>query len=137
MAGGFFVDRAETPDDTALSALLGDAASLWRRLEEDALEGAETAEWKFSTKKTGWVRIIRQGKRALFYMIPDRGSFVVSFVFGEKAAEAVMASEVSAALKEKLAAATPYVEGRGLEVEMGPGDDLAGFRTLLDIKRAK
>lgn len=137
MAGGFFTDRAVIPDDAALSTLLEDAMDPWRHIEQEAVGGTTTAEWKYYTKKTGWVRVIRRGKRTLFYMIPDARAFGVSFVFGERAVQAVMESDVNAALKERLANATPYMEGRGLDMEVHAGGDLADFQRLLAIKQAK
>lgn len=134
MPGGFFTDKSAAPSEAELYALLEAAAAQWQQIEQDVVQDKTTAEWKFYTKKAGWVRVIRKGKRTLFYMLPGAGAFAITFVFGEKATEAVMASEVSQALKDALLSATPYMEGRSLAMEIRQETDLQDFVRLLVIK---
>lgn len=136
MPDGFFTDKTAVPSETELYTLLSAAAAQWRQIEQDVVQGTTTAEWKFYTKKTGWIRVIRKGKRTLFYMLPEANAFSVTFVFGDRAMEAVLASGVAQPLKDSLLAAIPYMEGRSLAMQIQQAADLQDFARLLAIKEA-
>ena len=55
-------------------------------------------------------------------------------VFGERACEAVYSSNVSEDIKHALREARPYVEGRGIRIDVRTDSDLGDIRALLAIK---
>ncbi len=124
------------PEKAALQKGLGNTYAIWQELEAftmSSFSGA-TGEWKHSGEKYGWGFRISDKKRVLVYLLPRDGFFRVGLVFGQKATDAVLASNVSDAIKEELKAAKAYAEGRGIRLEVkddGPVDDI---RSLIAIK---
>ena len=131
MAESVFGDKATRPTEGALYAALGQSGPWW-----DALlaECGGVGEWKHYTKAAGWVYPVKLGKRTLFYMLPKEGRFKLTFVFGERAVQAAKTAGLPPPVLDELLAATAYVEGRGVALEVTQAADLDIARTLLKIK---
>ncbi len=68
------------------------------------------------------------------YLLPRDGFFKVAMVFGQKAFEAVMNSSVSDDIKQELAAAKAYAEGRGIRIDVRSDEPIHDIHLLIDIK---
>jgi hypothetical protein len=139
MALSVLDDKVIVPDDKQLEAAVGKSFKLWNEIRGHILEGYDKVieEWNYSGKNYGWSWRAKQGKRALVYLIPQKGNFLAAFCFGDKAVAAVEASDVPEAIKEGLRTARKYVEGRGIRFEVRKAGDVKTVRTLLEIKTAK
>ncbi|MDE5419635.1 DUF3788 domain-containing protein [Labilibaculum sp. DW002] len=60
----------------------------------------------------------------------------MAFVFGQKASDQIMASNITQVIKEDLANAKKYVEGRGVSIEVHNSDLLSDINQLIDTKLA-
>lgn len=131
-----FMDKSAMPDDAALRSALGDTHRLWCALRDDTFASVPRAaeEWKYPGAAHGWSYRIKDGKRNLLYFLPRDGFFKIAMVFGERACEAVYSSDVSDSIKQALREARPYVEGRGIRIDVRTDADLGDIRTLLGIK---
>ena len=131
-----FTDKLQVPELQALQNGLGDTYPLWQELEAytHSVYPAATNAWKHSGDKYGWGYRISDKKRVLIYLLPRDGFFRAAFVFGQKATDAVLASSVSAAIKEELLAAKVFAEGRGIRIEVRNGFQLADLKQLIAIK---
>ncbi|HEX7831394.1 MAG TPA: DUF3788 family protein [Thermoanaerobaculia bacterium] len=138
MALSFFDDKSAPPTDDALDAALGATASLWQELK--ARIGRRHApvveSWGFSGKSTGWGLRLKRGDRAILYMTPRDGHFLVSFALGEKAVKVARESDLPAAVLDVIERAPKYAEGRGVRLELRDARDLAAIETLAAIKMA-
>jgi hypothetical protein len=76
------------------------------------------AEWNYPGKKYGWSYRIKDKKRAIIYFLPRDKYFKVAFVFGQKATDIVLASNISREIKTELEQATKYAEGRGIRIDI-------------------
>ena len=132
-----FPDPAHPPDPAALARALGDSATLWARIEVavDEAHGPVEHVWKHAGKAFGWsLRLVRQG-RVLLYLTPRQGHFLGSVVLGGKAAAAALEDpSLPQEVRDALAAARVYAEGRGLRLELGPEADPAPLLRLLAHK---
>jgi hypothetical protein len=139
MALSVLDDKAVVPDDKQLEAAIGKSFKLWNDIRGHIFEryAKVVEEWKHSGKNYGWSWRAKQGKRALVYLIPQKGFFLAAFCFGDKAVEAVEASDVPEAIKEGLRTARKYAEGRGIRFEVRKAGDVKTIRMLLEIKTAK
>ena len=61
---------------------------------------------------------------------------MVSFVFGQKAYEKIMNSNISKEIKIALQSAKVYAEGRGIKIEVRDQKILKDISQLIDIKLA-
>lgn len=136
MALSALTDKSRAPEAAAVAAVLGPAATWWDDLVRrvTARFGPITEEWKHPGAKYGWSLRLKRRERNLIYLIPGHGSFLVALVFGERAVEAIRASDVRDDVKAMVEAATPYVEGRGIRFAVTGKADLALVERLLELK---
>lgn len=96
--------------------------------------GSLRQEWKFYGKKSGWILKLINVKRNVMFVVPLLNYFRVAFTFGEKATELVLKSNLPERIKEDLAEARKYAEGRTIQLEVNNEDDLNSVIELIKIK---
>ena len=131
-----FTDKTITPTDTELQEALGHTYSIWQDIEQYTLglNTGFTTEWKHSGEKFGWGYRINDKKRVIIYLLPRQGFFKVALVFGQKATDTILQSEVNQQIKEELANAKAYAEGRGIRIEVNNRSLLEDIKQLIQIK---
>ncbi len=136
MAVSVFEDKATMPDDKMLAKALGTSNRLWQDIKKNlkADYGELIEEWKFYGQKSGWILKTLRKKRNLFFFIPLKGSFQISFVFGEKAVAVVEKSGLPQELITELKNARKYAEGRGLRIDVKSSADVENIKRLVEIK---
>lgn len=125
------------PGDSALQAVLGNSYQLWLELKDEvkARMPAVVEEWNYGGDKYGWSFRLKDKKRAIIYLLPRAGFFKVAMVFGQKAYEQILASNVPHTIKDELAEARVYAEGRGIRITAGEGT-MDAIKTFIEIKMA-
>jgi hypothetical protein len=66
--------------------------------------------------------------------LPREGFFKVAFVFGQKAADDVLQSDIHEKIKTELQSAKVYAEGRGIKIDVKGEEIVADIKKLVDIK---
>jgi hypothetical protein len=132
-----FTDKEITPGAPALKKALGSTYKLWQELEQFALVAHPKAHtiWNYSAKY-GWSLRINDNKRAILYLLPRDGFFKAALVFGQKATDAVLGSDVADDIKTELKNAKLYAEGRGIRIVVDNEDTAADIKKLVTIKVA-
>ena len=133
-----FSDKAVLPSDQAVVAKLGLSYKYWSQIKEYVLERYQDGicEWNFHGKKYGWSFRIKDKRRAIIYFLPRDNYFKVAFVFGQKATDIILNSDISESIKNELAQARKYAEGRGIRIEVNDGSKIFDIKKLVDIKLA-
>lgn len=134
-----FTDKEKVPTNEDLKASLGsDALDLWVALRNFVFSHYPSAkeEWNYPGAKYGWSFRIKDKKRAIIYLLPRNHYFKVAFVFGQKATDEVLSSEVSAAIKTELSSAKPFAEGRGIRIDIKDASIISDIEKLIMIKLA-
>ncbi len=131
-----FTDKNTVPTNSDLRIALGDTFMLWHTLAEHVhLKYPEAMdEWSFSGDKYGWSFRIKDKKRAIIYLLPRDRFFKVAFVFGQKATDAVMESDIAKEIKTELGLAKVYAEGRGIRIDINDTNIICDIKKLIDIK---
>ena len=132
-----FDDKAITPDDTMVSIALSDMAPIWDELLTHVEEAYPdvTGEWKHYGKAAGWSYKLLSKKRNLLFFVPRNGSFRLRIVLGEKGCACVEANgELPDEIKEAFRTATPYAEGRSIDIDIDRREQLEAIKRLLIIK---
>lgn len=131
-----FIDKTIVPDDQQLAAVLGKTYPYWNLVENYTFLKYPSAEskWSFPGQKYGWSYSIRDKKRAIVYLLPRDNYFKAAFVFGQKASDKILGSDISDAIKRDLSAARVFAEGRGIRVDIRSKDILSDIKKLIDIK---
>lgn len=131
-----WADKLEIPDNKKLAKILGPAYKYWQELK-NYLEknwGPVIEEWKFYGQKSGWILKTLRKNRNLFFLVPMNNYFKITFVFGDKAVEAVEKSDLPKEIKNTLKNARKYMEGRTIQIEVKLPADIENIKKLLEIK---
>ena len=133
-----FTNKTEMPDIGSLKATLAETFDVWEEIRMYVLKQYPKAieEWSFFSAKYGWGFRLKDPKRAIVYLGPRNQYFLVSFVYGNKATIAALASNISEGLKTIITESRVYAEGRGVRLEVRDSSLLADIKTLVDIKLA-
>lgn len=100
-----FTDKAAEPDLDNLKNNLDSTFDLWLQIIKIVKEKYPNPkeDWNYPSKKYGWSFRLKDKKRAIIYLLPREGYFKVAFVFGQKASDQIMASNINSTIKEDLA----------------------------------
>ena len=131
-------DKLKLPQDGDLAATLGSAFVFWNELKRLIASrfAPLSAEWGFTSKKTGWGLRLKQEKRTILYMTPCRGYFLASFALGEKTVKAAHESDLPLSVLETINSAKKYAEDRGVRLEVRSAEDVRNVEKLAIIKMA-
>jgi hypothetical protein len=130
------MDKAVLPDEVALESAIGKTYPQWQVIKEYvyAKYPKATEEWFHSGKNYGWGFRVKDKKRAIIYLLPRDGYFKAAFMFGQKATDAIMDSDIDEQIKAELMAAKVYIEGRGIRMDVLDEKQLDDIWKLIDIK---
>ncbi len=134
-----FPTQEPKPTSALLKKALGKTYKLWEELEEFTLSISPKAEsgWNFSGIKFGWSYRIKDKKRVLIYLLPRDNYFKVAMVFGEKATQEILKSNLHETIKTELRLAKVYAEGRGIRIEVRNDEFIQDLKELIKIKIVK
>lgn len=134
-----FNDKSKPPDDGMLSDVLHETYNCWTEIRDyvESLYPAVFAEWNYTGPQHGWSYRMKDKKRTILYFLPREDYFKVAFVFGQKAFDMIMASDLSDFIKNELAAARLYAEGRGIRIDVRGKDILGEIKLLIGFKLYK
>ncbi len=85
-------------------------------------------------QKYGWSFRIKDKKRAIIYFLPREKYFKVAFVFGQKAYDIILESDISDEIKTELSKAKKYAEGRGIRIDVRNEEIISDIQKLIEIK---
>jgi len=131
-----FTDKSTVPTEKDLVEKLESTYQFWIELVDYVLEKypAGMVGWNYPGKKYGWSFRIKDKKRAIIYFLPREKYFKVAFVFGQKATDMVLNSNISSELKTNLEQATKYAEGRGIRIVIENDTLIPDIKRLIEVK---
>ncbi len=134
-----FMDKAKMPTENDLKEKLRTGFSTWNELKaylhDTLIQPGE--EWNYPGKKYGWSFRMKSKKRNIIYFLPREGYFNVAFVFGQKAFQKILESNVKDYIKKELSEAKVYAEGRGIRIDIRDSKVLDDIYLLIDFKLEK
>lgn len=136
MAKSIFREKEMQPGEERLHGALGGAWPLWRALEAylaEAFPGADSL-WKYYGKAWGWSLVYQRKGKALCYLSPGEGGFIVSMSFSDKGREAIRQTDLPEALQEAVETAQYNPAGRMFDLDVGSEAALTVAQRLVDIK---
>ena len=104
MSQSIFLDKANIPGEEDVQKTLSNSYENWNVLRAFMVENYDqvSEEWNFPGKNYGWSMRIKIKKRNIIYMVPHDGYFNVAFVFGPRAYEVVLKSDLPEEIKDSL-----------------------------------
>jgi hypothetical protein len=138
METSIFMDLLKKPETVDLEIPLGNTYPIWIEIRDFVLEKYPAAieEWHISVKKYGWIFRIKDKKRAIIYLSPRNGFFHVTMVFGQKATDQILNSDISSNVKEELMNSKVYMEGRVIRLDINDSSLINDIKKLVEIKIA-
>ena len=138
MESSYFTDLTKTPGNEDLKIAIGSLFPMWMEIRDFTFEKYQLAieEWFVSVKKFGWCYRIKDKKRAIIYLSPRTGYFIVTMVFGQKATDKILAAEISGNIKTELMSSKVYMEGRVLRLDIHDNLYINDIKKLVEIKIA-
>jgi hypothetical protein len=138
MDSSIFMDNRLKPDNKDLKDALGETEYLWQLFRDHChlKYPAAIDEWNYSGEKYGWSFRIKDKRRAILYLLPREKYFKVAFVFGQKATDCIMKSQIAGSIKLELENARVYAEGRGIRLEIRDELLMVDIKELIEIKIA-
>lgn len=131
-----FLDKEVIPTDKDLQDNIGLNFDLWNEIKDYVFlkYPKGLAEWNYPGKKFGWSFRIKDKKRTIVYFLPRAGFFKVALVFGQKAYDEIMSSDIAMEIKTELEQAKKYAEGRGIRITVENSSAIEDIKKLIDIK---
>ena len=131
-----FTDKNKQPNNNDLKKALGDTYQIWQLIRNYVISKYPNGSEEWSCSKYGWSFRIKDKKRAIIYLLPRDKFFKVALVFGQKATDMIMNSQVTKSIKTELNAAKVYAEGRGIRITIEDDTIIDDIKKLIDIKLA-
>jgi hypothetical protein len=131
-----FTDKNKPPINKDLKEALGDTFQLWQSIKDYVFSKYPKGVEEWSCSKYGWSYRIKDKNRTILYFLPRDQFFKLAFVFGQKATDQILNSQISNAIKTELDAAKVYAEGRGIRIDIINKNNNKDIQELIDIKLA-
>ena len=133
-----FVGKTEKPTQAELSSALVTSSEIWDQFVDWLAkeQGVAVQEWKSYSPKYGWSLRLKLKKRNIVYLSPCRDSFLVVFIFGDRAVKAALQSDLPKRVAKAIKNAPRYTEGTGVRLTVKRPSDLPAIRKLAQIKLA-
>jgi len=110
MDASIFIDKTKKPTEEDLRNALANNYNLWQDVYDLVYLKYPNAvsEWNFPGQKHRWNFRMKDRKRTIVYLLPGDKRFLVAFVFGQRAFERTMSSNISKQIKHDLEATKVY-----------------------------
>jgi hypothetical protein len=136
MSLSVFSEKNIMPNEKTLTEVLADTQHYWTAIKNhvNSTCGNMSEQWKYYSKKAGWILVIKSSDRTILYLIPQNAYFKVNFVFGEKAVAATKNSDLSELIIALILEATQCIEGRSFMIDVKSETDTTTIKQLVNIK---
>jgi hypothetical protein len=132
----YFSDKLRPPNERAVLAALGRAASAFEKLFEQlqAEHPDMSRTYRYYADAKGWLLKVTRRSQTVFWLNMGAGRFRVTFYFPERLTAVLRASELSEERKSQLRKpATGKL--RSVSITFGPQRGLRDVMTLVALKR--
>ncbi|WP_340111054.1 DUF3788 family protein [Maribellus mangrovi] len=138
MESSYFTDLDKKPDFSDLKTPLGSLFPVWMKIRDFAVEKYPKAieEWHVSVKRYGWSFRIKDKRRAIVYLSPQKGHFRLTMVFGQKATDQIIVTDIADAIKKELLNSRVYAEGRVIRLDIYDDKMVEDIKKLIEVKIA-
>lgn len=136
MSIGAFTDKKQRPTEEEVLAMIGSKAPLWEDLIQFIREHYPSDEdFTFLYgKQYGWARRFRIRKQLLTSLYPAEDGFKVQVNLSPEAVEQALTMQPGQNVREAIARAHPYPEGRWVFIPIDSAEDAQDIKRLLALR---
>ncbi|MFB3789674.1 MAG: DUF3788 domain-containing protein [bacterium] len=132
---GAFTEESHPPRLKEVHAALDSRQCAWEEITQFIQDHFRTqSEWKYYGKKDGWILRYRKGGRAFLSLFPQTNGFIAQIVLSEMYIEHAARLRLGKKVRELLASAHPYPDGRWLFIDVKTQTDIKDIQRLLSLK---
>lgn len=131
-------DKTVEPTPDALARVLGPSEEAWHHLvtRMEATYGPLSEEWNYSGAKYGWIARLKKKKRRILYLTPQKQSFLVGLILGDRALGLLRRDELPPDVLGIIDEAPRYGEGTGFTIPVTSKAQCAVIETIVEAKMA-
>ncbi len=131
-----FTEKSRKPSTAEIHQTIGAMLEGWRALTSFICEnyGAQESFAFLYGSKYGWATQFRVRKKLLISLYPTTGGFTVQIILKPEAVERARKMRLGAGVRNAIARAKPYREGRWLFVPITSMQDVTAAQRLLLLK---
>ncbi len=136
MSVGLFSDKKQRPTEAEIEAAIGPRLDLWRGLTA-YLRATYAVEEDFRFlygRNYGWALRFRVRRQLLTSLYPTDGGFVVQVNTSPQDVDRALAMGLGESVRQAIAQANPYPEGRWLFVSIESAQDVADVKELIAMR---
>ncbi len=126
-----FIDQTISPTEQDLASTLNSSYNHFVRLKD--LTGQMVHEWKYYSKKSGWVVKVHNHQKALFYLTPLANKFQIGMTLNEAEKSTLLSSMTDERKKTEIKKAHKYPEGYPLRFMVESENELNQVVNILNI----
>jgi Protein of unknown function (DUF3788) len=114
----------------------GDKMKYWRDLMEYVNENytGASGDWNYYNDGKQWIFKMVWKKKTIFWIVLIKGSFRVTFYFGDKAAEHILSAGIPQKLKDDFITGKRYGKIRAISLEINDISDIESVKELARIR---
>lgn len=129
-------DKEQFPTDEMIFSHIGASRIHWEALfgHVHSKYPEFVGEWRYYKDGKSWLLKTIKKSKTIFWLSVIRGSFKVTFYFGDKAEPVILASMLPASLKTSFQNGKRFGKIRAITVQVENGDDVDNVKSLIEIK---
>lgn len=129
-------DKNQYPTDEVIFSHIGRCKSLWLSLFEMIKTDYPqiSTEWRYYNDGKSWLMKVTAKSKTVFWLSIVKGSFRITFYFGDKAEEKILSSKISVELKNQFKDGKRFGKIRGVTILFKNKKDVDYARELINIK---
>lgn len=138
MSIGLFTDQNQQPTDAEIAEAIGAGFPIWQQLIDFIRDNyLVQQDFRFLYGKNyGWVWRFRIRGRLLTSLYPGSGGFTAQVILSPQAVEQARVLKLGNNVRQAIARAKPYPEGRWLFIPVETDQDLRDIQQLLTLRAA-
>ncbi|MHA2273661.1 MAG: DUF3788 family protein [Candidatus Hodarchaeales archaeon] len=127
-------EAREKSSDDSLEDLLKDSYQFYMSIFNS--DSSFRTEWKFYSKKSGWILKISKRKRTICYLNPLVGKLRITFTLNQKEEQlAKFSQSIGEKTKNLIGQSKKYREGRLVHLIIGNDTEIDEIHELMEIKQ--
>ena len=136
MEENVLTDQNQFPTENIVFSHLGASRIYWESIFHHIHTNYSdfSEQWRYFNDGKAWLSKVTRKTKTIFWLSVVKGSFNMTFYFGDKAEPAIMESSISDNLKEHFRNGKRYGKIRGLTLTINSNKDIEYVKSLILIK---
>ncbi len=124
------------PTEELIFSIIGENSVYWQQLIDYLYDNYSdvSEQWRFYNDGKSWLYRTLRKKQTIYWIGVIKGTFRISFWFGDKAESKIETSLLPENIKEEFRNAKRYAHSRAVSIEMHSSEDYENALKLIELK---